>query len=690
MKASELRRNYIQFYESKGHLTLPGSPLAPVDILGNPDTSTLFTSAGMQQFKPYFVGAAIPPNGRICTVQKCIRTNDIDSVGDTSHCTFFEMLGNFSFGDYFKAEVIPWTWEFLTEVCGIDADRLCVTVYKEDDEAYKIWHEVVGLPADKIHRLGADKNYWPANVIEDGPDGPCGPCSEYFYRVAPLDEMCADPNLTATERYLIDDAAGRWLELGNNVFTQFDRSVGENGIPMLTPLPKKNNDTGMGFDRIAFVVQGKNSVFETDLFAPVLQRVEELSGKTYAASDSTTDFAFRVVAEHVRSMTFCIADGILPGNEGRGYVLRYIMRRAIRYGKTVLGFDAPFLSKIAPVIIAQMGDFYTELREREDLILRTILDEEERFLRTLDAGMAKLLELLETPEVAASKVLPGGRGGAFTLYDTFGFPISLTQEMAAERGIAVDMDGFNTANAEHSERSKAAGGEKEVFGDYGSVISELQQRFPPTEFLGYDTLSVRNAKILAIIKEGKLVDRIEGQGIEADFVLDKTPFYAESGGQVGDVGKFWAANNIAVEGIEILDTKKMGGYTLHRGRLLAQWEQVGSEIDPEVDAERRRETMKNHTATHLLQAALRTVLGGHVYQKGSSVNAERLRFDFTHTAPISHEDLGQIERVVNLQILNDSPVTIKADVPIAEAKDMGAMALFGEKYGEFVRVVNVP
>ncbi len=690
MKASELRQKYIQFYESKGHLHLPGSPLPPVDALGNPDTSTLFTSAGMQQFKPYFAGAAVPPSPRICTVQKCVRTVDIDAVGDTSHCTFFEMLGNFSFGDYFKAEVIPWTWEFLTEVCGIDPNRMCVTVYQEDEEAFSLWRDGVGLPEDRIHRLGADKNYWPANVIEDGPDGPCGPCSEYFYRVSPPEQMCSDPALTPTERFLVDDEAGHWLELGNNVFTQFDRSLGGNGVPVLTPLPKKNNDTGMGFDRIAFVVQGKTSVFETDLFRPILERVEGLSGQTYTGGAGPLDFAFRVVAEHVRSMTFCIADGILPSNEGRGYVLRYIMRRAIRYGKTALGFEAPFLHLIAPLVIAQMGDFYTELREREDLILRTIRDEEERFLRTLDGGMARLVELLETPEVLESRTLPGGRGGAFTLYDTYGFPIKLTQEMAEERGISVDLDAFTQALAEHSERSKAAGGEREVFGDYNAVVSELQKRFRPTEFVGYDQLEVGDAAILAIIQNGHLVETLEGFGAEADFVLDRTPLYAESGGQAGDSGWLTTPNGVADLAIEVTDTKKIGGFFLHHGLLQAQRVDTGAKVEAEVNVTRRRNIMKNHTATHLLQAALREVLGGHVYQKGSSVNGERLRFDFTHSAPVGESELREVERIVNAEILKDEPVLIHNGIPISEAKEMGAMALFGEKYGDRVRVVDVP
>ena len=364
MLAHEIRKKYLEFFTSRGHLQLPGASLSPVDVLGNPDTTTLFTGSGMQQFKPYFLNASLAPNGRITTIQKCVRSGDIDSVGDFSHCTFFEMLGNFSFGDYFKSEVIPWTWEFLTQVVGLDPDRMCVTVYVDDDEAFHVWHDIIKLPADRIHRLGEDKNYWPAGAISQGPNGPCGPCSEIFYRVAPVEAMTSDPALSPAERYLIDDAAGRWLEIWNNVFTQFDRSEDAEGKPLLTPLPRKNNDTGAGLDRIAYVSQGKTSVFETDLFGPTLDHIAELSGLTYTGTMNAVDFAFRVVAEHTRSAVFCIADGILPEKAGRGYVLRYILRRAIRYGKTALGFDDLFLHEVAPKIIEQMGDFYPELVDR--------------------------------------------------------------------------------------------------------------------------------------------------------------------------------------------------------------------------------------------------------------------------------------------------------------------------------------
>jgi alanyl-tRNA synthetase len=687
MLAHELRQKYIEFFESKGHLHLPGSPLVPINALGTPDNSTLFTSAGMQQFKPYFTGEATPPRTRICTVQKCLRTVDLDSVGDFSHCTFFEMLGNFSFGDYFKQDVIPWTWEFLTEWLHIDPDRLCVTVYEEDDEAFTIWRDMVGLPEDRIHRMGEDKNYWPANAISSGPDGPCGPCSEIFYRMSPLEEMCSDPGLTSTERYRIDDTAGRWLEIWNNVFTQFNRSETPDGKPLLTPLPRKNNDTGAGLDRIAFVIQGKRSVFETDLFAPALARIEELSGVQYAGSDSKSDFAFRVVAEHIRSMVFCIADGILPSNEGRGYVLRRIMRRAIRFGRSVLGFEAPFLHEVAPCIIEQMGDFYTELVDRREHILKTVLAEEERFRHTLDNGMSRLEEMLG--KTSKKDKLSGEN--AFTLYDTFGFPLELTEEICAEKGVQVDMDAFEKSMKLQRERSReAAGIEKDVFRAMGEALSEVQRNCPPTQFLGYTSLS-SDAKILAIVKDGELIDFLR-PGEEADVILDQTPAYAESGGQVGDTGWIIGADGDVSCALKaaITDTQKSGSIFLHHARVEEGELTTDMPVLVQVDEHRRRNIMRNHTATHLLQAALREVLGSHVHQKGSMVSPDRLRFDFTHTQPLSADEIQDIEDKVNADILNDMPVEIHTDVSLADARAKGAMALFGEKYGDRVRMVEVP
>ena len=686
MLARELRQKYLDFFTERGHLQMPSASLVPIDALGNLDESTLFTGSGMQQFKPFFTGAATPPRPRVTTVQKCLRTGDIDSVGDYSHCTFFEMLGNFSFGDYFKADVIPWTWEFLTQVCGINGDLLHVTVFEDDAEAFDIWHNMVGLPEDRIHKLGADKNFWPANAIAEGPNGPCGPCSEIFYPVVPPEEMTDDPNLTPTERYLLDDDAGKYVEIWNNVFTQFDRSEDAGGNPVLTPLPKKNNDTGAGLDRIIRVIQGVSSVFETDLFQPTLNRIAALSGKDYTGTMSPVDFAFRVVAEHTRSMVFCIADGILPSNEGQGYVLRYIMRRAIRYGKTTLGFDRPFLHEVAPEIINQMGDFYTELKSNQELILKTIADEEERFRRTLNNGMQILDRLLHEEMVVKSKVLSGRE--AFTLHDTYGFPYRLTEELALEQGITVDEAGFKAAMEEQRQRSRGSSQiSDEVFVELSadSVFGQ-GSALPPTQFTGYKHTD-NDATILAIVAQnGTLTDTAQS-GDAVKIVLDKTPFYAESGGQIGDTGTL-SSENVTVT---ITDTQKNAlGYWLHSATITEGTLQTGSAVKVSVDANRRRDIMRNHTATHLLQAALRQVLGGHVHQKGSLVAPDRLRFDFTHTQPVSFDELRRIEDLVNAETLNDEPVNIFTDVPIAEAKNRGAMALFGEKYGDTVRMVEIP
>ena len=692
MLAHEVRQAYLDFFRERGHLYLPSAPLVPIDVLGRPDDTTLFTGSGMQQFKPYFTGEATPPNGRVTTVQKCLRTVDIDSVGDISHCTFFEMLGNFSFGDYFKAEVIPWTWEFLTKVIGLDPERFCVTVYLDDDEAFDVWHNVVGLPEDRIHRLGEDKNYWPANAISEVIEGPCGPCTEVYYRVAPPEEMTQDPDLTPTERFKIDDEEGRWLELWNNVFTQFNLSRDEHGKALLTPLPKKNNDTGAGFDRIVMVNQEKRSVFETDLFGPTLGHIAQLSGKSYGGTMSETDFAFRVVAEHTRSMIFCIADGILPGNNGREYQLRYIMRRAIRYGKTVLGFDEPFLHLVAPKLIEQMGGFYTELVEKRELILKTIEREERQFRQTLDNGMAILNRLLDSREVQDAKHLSGRE--AFNLYQTYGFPLDLTKDIASERGIAVDEATYREAEQEHAAVSST--GTREVWSTREGIRIDVE----PTPFLGYGTVD-EEAEVSYIFQNNQPVDSARA-GDEVTVVLSQTPFYAESGGQVGDTGWLVAASSplLAKEGVgggvtcalraEVTDTQKTGGVFYHSVKVLEGEMVAGQTVHAQVDAERRRHTMRNHTATHLLQAALRTVVGEHVHQKGSLVAPDRLRFDFTHTQPLTPDELARVEALVNDEILADVPVEVHADIPIAEAKSRGAMALFGEKYGDRVRMIEIP
>jgi len=696
MLANELRQAYINFFVDRGHLHLPSAPLIPIDALGVEDTSTLFTSAGMQQFKPYFTGEAVPPKRRIVTVQKCVRTGDIESVGDYSHLTFFEMLGNFSFADYFKREVIPWTWEFLTECLKLDPDRLCVSVFHEDDEAYEIWRDVVGIPPERIHRLGEDKNYWPANAITQGPNGPCGPCTEVFYRVAPAEEMTTNAGLTPTERFRIDESAGRWLEIWNNVFTQFDRTEDEQGKPVLVPLPGRNNDTGAGFERILAVVQNKPSVFDTDLMRPLLERIEKLAGRKYQGTMSSEDFAFRVVAEHTRAAVFCIADGILPSNEGRGYVLRRIMRRAIRFGKTTLGLTSPFLADLAVPVMDTMGSAYPEIVERAAHIFATMDAEEERFGWTLENGMRRLEDLLEQAQASGANLLSGE--DAFVLYDTYGFPLELTREIAAEHSIKVDEEGFQRSLQEQRRRSQEASEMgKDVFRRMEGALAEVLRRIPPTEFLGYEKDNLGHpastwypANVLAIIRNGELVDSASA-GDTVDLVLDRTPFYAEAGGQVGDTGMIVdqePPRKPSVQ-VEVTDTQKAGSIFLHKCVVREGTVKVQDHVFALVHVDRRFNIMRNHTATHLLHAALREGLGEHVHQKGSLVAPDRLRFDFTHTRPLSREELLWVEQRVNQHILEDHPVEVEDDVPISEARRRGAMALFGEKYGSHVRVVKV-
>ncbi len=686
MRSAELRDRYVSFFEEKEHLHLASAPIIPIDALGNEDRSTLFTSAGMQQFKPYFTGEATPPNRRITTVQKCVRTGDIDSVGDLSHCTFFEMLGNFSFGDYFKAEVIPWTWEFLTDRLGLDPDRLCVTVYLDDDEAFEIWRRSVGLPEERIHRLGGDKNYWPANAVTDGPNGPCGPCTEIFYRTAPEEHMTRDPGLTPTERFVVDDGAGRWLELWNNVFTQFNRTEDVPGEPRLDPLPAKNNDTGAGLERIVCVLQGVGSVFESDLFEPAIRRIEAISGHKYGGTMDPRDFAFRVVAEHTRTMAFCIADGVLPLNEGRGYVLRRIMRRAIRFGKTALGLGEPFLHEVAPAIIETMGGAYPELQERRAHILATARGEEERFRRTLDQGVQRFYDMAaRVGQAGAARVLPGDE--AFMLHDTYGFPLELTEELAIEAGMSVDREGFARAmEAQRRLSQETSGIDRDVFTSIGEALGEIQRSGLTTVFGGYDRLEAEGVRVHAIVVDGQLVDRV-GPGRQAEILLDQTPFYAESGGQVGDTG--WLTDDRGLD-VVVEDTIQAAGVRLHRAVVRSGEIRVGAAVTAVVDGARRMAIRRNHTATHLLHAALRRTLGEHVHQKGSLVAPGRLRFDFTHTQPVTREELLQVEDAVNGSILADLAVVVEADVPLDEARRRGAMALFGEKYGSTVRVVEVP
>lgn len=666
--ARALRKAYLDFFQEKEHLLLPSDSLVPQD------PSLLFTSAGMVQFKPYFLGAAQPPSNRVTTTQKCLRTTDIDSVGDLSHLTFFEMLGNFSFGDYFKREAILWAWEFLTERLRLDTDRLQFTVFQDDDEAFEVWHQEVGIPVNRIWRLGEKSNYWPANAISEGPNGPCGPCSEIFYDTH-LDTQCDNPSCGPA------CDCGRWLEIWNLVFMQYERSE-ENGQPKLTPLPKQNIDTGMGLERTSAVLMGFASLYETDVIKPIIQHVERLSGVHYGANEQT-DVAFRIIADHIRSATFCIADGVIPQNEGRGYVLRRLIRRAVLRGQRTLKFEQPFFAEVLPAVIEALGDQYPELNERREYIANTLRHEEERFRQTVAAGLSKLEDMLDSDAVRKGKQLEGER--VFMLYDTYGFPIELTQEVASEHGVRVDMPGFERAMEEQRRRAREASGIAEkLFVQTGSALSELARNAQPTQFLGY-TETGCGSYVVGIIKQGELVP-VSGQGDEVELVLLQTPFYAESGGQVGDTGTIESKEGR----FEVRDTQKTGEFYLHRGTVREGIIRLGEEVHAQVSVERRRDIMRNHTATHLLHAALRNVLGTHVAQAGSLVAPDRLRFDFTHPGALTGQEVEQIESMVNEKILDEMDVVIHNDISIDEARKRGAMMLFGEKYGERVRMVEIP
>jgi alanyl-tRNA synthetase len=679
MLTRELREAYLEFFRQKDHLVLPSASLVPEN-----DPTLIFVGAGMVPFKAYYAGTATPPRTRLATCQKCVRTTDIDDVGDFQHCTFFEMLGNFSFGDYFKAEVIPWAWEFLTEWLKIDPDRLCVTVFKDDDEAFRIWNEVVGLPVDRIHRLDEDKNFWPANSATD-PDyaGVSGPCSEIFFRMVPADRLTQDPALTPTQRYIVDDKAGRWTEIWNLVFTQFNRDNDAEGRPILIPLPKQNIDTGMGLDRVAMLLQGGRSIYDNDQLRSIVARLEELSGRRSGGSDSAEDSAFRLVTEHLRSMTFIIADGVVPGNTDRSYVLRRIVRRAILRGKMALGFEEPFLDDAIPAVIETMASAYPELRERESFIVATARKEEELFRQTLERGIERF-----TIAAGAQDGITFSGEVAFRLYETYGFPLDLTQELAAERGFVIDMEGYRSAEEEHRKRS-GAGTDVSVGMELGNTgLAEIQRSNPPTEFVGYSH-TIASASIVGLLREGERIERAQ-KGDEIVVVLDRSPFYAEAGGPVGDVGTIEGAEGAEGLLIDVLDTQRDNGYWLHRGVVRAGKPATGMGVRALVDAARRQAIKRNHTATHLLQAALRRVLGDEVHQAGSRVEPDQLRFDFTYPSALTREQLDRIEQLVNDEALADAEVLVHDDVSLDQARERGAMALFGEKYGSVVRMVEIP
>ncbi|BDI32982.1 alanine--tRNA ligase [Capsulimonas corticalis] len=657
MLGSELRRLYLEFFESKGALRLPSDSLVP------DDPTLLFTSAGMVQFKPYFLGTQTAPRNSVATAQKCLRTTDIEDVGDTSHCTFFEMLGNFSFGDYFKPEAISWAWEFIFDVLKLDLGRIRVTVFETDDEAFDLWRKV-GMPENKIFRFDEHSNYWPAGVISKGPNGPCGPCSEIFFDT--------QPHLPPTPDGVWDDK--RWLEIWNLVFTQYDR--GDGGT--LTPLPKKNIDTGMGLERTAAAIANLRGPFETDLFAPILRKLEELSGKTYGGTDDgKLDIAFRRIADHVRATAFCLADGVLPSNVGRGYVLRRIMRRAVLAGRTTLGLEKPFLTEIMPVITEQRKGDYPDLEAKLETILRYAAIEEKQFRRTLESGSARLNALLESEHTKTTRTLSGE--DVFSLFTTYGFPVELTTELASEHGLQVDQARYEELWEQHLKISEG-GKEREVFID--SVIPELrQQEHKTTLFVGYNE-TLTQAVVQAIVKDGALVSSAsEGESVQ--IVLDQTPFYAESGGQIGDSG--WLRGEDGA--FDVADTRKDSSYWFHHGVVSHGEIKVGERLDARIDDGRRANIERNHTTTHLLQKALKVVLGDHVQQRGSLVGPDRLRFDFSHDQGMKPEEIREVEALVNEKIMDDIEVRT-FEKPIEEAKNMGAMMLFGEKYGDIVRVVQ--
>ena len=652
---NELREMFLSYFESKGHLRLPSFSLVPQN-----DKSILLINAGMTPMKPWFKGEEEPPRHRVCTCQKCIRTGDIDNVGHTArHGTYFEMLGNFSFGDYFKHEAIAWSWEFLTKVVGLEEDRLYPSVYESDDEAFDIWNKEIGIPKEKIFRFGKEDNFW-----EHG-SGPCGPCSEIYYDRGEK-YGCGKPGCT------VGCDCDRYIEIWNNVFSQFDND-GHNNY---TELKQKNIDAGMGLERLAVVCQNVNSLFDVDTVMNITNKVSELTGAFYGQSQKR-DVSLRVITDHIRAATFMICDGILPSNEGRGYVLRRLLRRAARHGK-LLGVNEPFLYQIVDTVVHENECQYSDLREKQTYITKVIRTEEESFARTIDGGMRIFGEMLAEHQAKGETVFSGA--DAFKLYDTFGFPIDLTAEMAADEGLTVDEDAFRQLMQEQKERAREA---RKALGDLGWAGVEFGKEVPSTEFVGYDHDSCE-ATVVALVCEDELCGQIEA-GSDGIVVLDKTPFYAEMGGQVADHGVITAKGmTFTVTDVQ----KNKGGKFMHYGHVAEGVVQVGDTVEASIDTQRRKAICRAHSTTHLLDAALKKVLGDHVHQAGSLVEPDRLRFDFTHFEAITPEQLSQVEWMVNDAILEGYPVVTEV-LPIEEAKKKGAVAMFGEKYGETVRVVEM-
>ena len=652
---NELREMFLSFFESKGHLRLPSFSLIPQN-----DQSLLLINSGMAPMKPYFKGEVEPPRRRVCTCQKCIRTGDIENIGKTArHGTYFEMLGNFSFGDYFKREAIEWSWEFLTQVVGLDESRLYPSIYENDEEAFQIWNQEVGIPADRIFRFGKEDNFW-----EHG-SGPCGPCSEIYYDRGEQ-YGCGKPGCT------VGCDCDRYMEVWNNVFSQFDND----GHGHYSELAQKNIDTGMGLERLAVACQGVESLFDVDTVMNITNRVTALTGAAYGQSHKT-DVSLRVITDHIRSATFMIADGVLPSNEGRGYVLRRLLRRAARHGK-LLGVDKPFLFQVVETVIHENEGHYGYLRDRADYITRVVRTEEENFARTIDGGMKIFAELLAEHKAKGETVFSGA--DAFKLYDTYGFPIDLTAEMVEDEGMTVDEAAFAKLMQEQKVRAREA---RKALGDLAWAGIDLGLDNTPTEFTGYEK-DRDTAKVLAVCVDGEVTGVIAG-GEAGILVLDRTPFYAEMGGQTADHGSITVGQSeFVVTNVQ----KDKGGKYLHHGKLLTGEIKVDDEAFAAIDRTRRAAICRAHSATHLLQSALVKVLGDHCHQAGSLVEPDRLRFDFTHYEAISREDLKKIEDETIRAILSGTAVETLV-LPLEEAKKLGATALFGEKYGDTVRVVQM-
>ena len=655
---NEIREAFLQFFESKDHLRLPSFSLVPHN-----DNSLLLINSGMAPMKAYFTGQEIPPSKRVTTCQKCIRTGDIDNVGKTArHGTFFEMLGDFSFGDYFKNEIVPWSWEFVTKVLEIPEDKLYVTIYEEDDETGKIWHDVVGLPWERIVKLGKADNFW-----EHG-TGPCGPCTEIYYDRGE-EYGCDSPTCG------VGCDCDRYMEFWNLVLTQFNAE--EDGT--YTELAQKNVDTGMGLERMATIMQGVDSIFDVDTVKSIRDAVCAKAGVTYG-TDHKTDVSVRVITDHIRSVTMMTADGVLPSNEGRGYVLRRLLRRAARHGK-LLGIDGEFLAELSKSVIACSGEAYPELVEKQDYIFKILSIEENSFYKTIDNGMEILKADIAEMKAANTKVMSGEK--AFRLYDTYGFPVDLTKEILSEEGMDIDEAGFAEEMKQQKERARSARAKSNYMGAADTVYNELPVELE-TKFAGYDIYDVANAKIVALVANDKIATQAEaGDGVAV--LLDRTPFYAESGGQVGDHGTIKTETGT----VQITNcVKVVGGKIAHLGEVTEGTILEGQTACASIDETLRMASARNHSATHLLHKALRTVLGSHVEQAGSYVSADRLRFDFTHFAALTPDELKEVERLVNDAIF--ASYTVHAEeMSMDEARNMGAMALFGEKYGDVVRVVDM-